>query len=115
MTNLLAICLSALLSVESSNGRDAKDGDNGLAVGVLQMWPCAVAEANRITGNRNRWTTADRRDQVKAKAMCLATLAWHYRRGVRDPVELACRWNRPDGKAAVEYRNKVKRAMKGKG
>ena len=111
MSNVIAIVLCALLQVESSNSRNIHGyNDGGSAVGVLQIHRVAVREANRIVGYQ-RWTYADRHDAEESKEMCRVTMAWHYRRGVKDPVELACRWNRPDGTASRMYRGKVKRAL----
>ena len=108
MTNVLAIVLAALIQVESG-GNPSAVGDGGRAVGILQQHPISVREANRITGNR--WTYADRRDPARAKAMCLATLAWHYKRGVTDPVELGGRWRNPKGDAPRWYKERVREAI----
>ena len=49
MTNTIAIVLEALSRIESA-GDPGAVGDVGRAVGVLKMWPCAVAEGNRQPG-----------------------------------------------------------------
>jgi hypothetical protein len=110
VTNLLTICVSALLLVESGGRANVPAGDGGRAVGPWQMWPCAVAEANRLIGYP-RWTLADRSDKQQAADMCRVTLAWHYRRGVRDAVELCCRWRNPQGNAPQWYRDRVTSAL----
>lgn len=121
MTNIIAIAASLILSVESSGGMDLRNGDGGRAVGPYQMWTCAVDEANRIEriysrrfGRKpRRWTYADRRNLIVSHEMCELTLIWHYyRRGIVDPIELACRWNKPYGKPSFPYRKKVIKAMK---
>ena len=110
MTSAVSIAIAALISVES-NGRPNVTGDGGRAVGILQAWPIAVREANRITGNRKRYTLADRRDPKRAISMCRDTLRWHYRRGVTDPIDLACRWRNPNGDAPEWYRERVRKAI----
>lgn len=110
MSNTISMVVSALLMIESNSGADTRDGDGGKAVGVLQQWPVSVREANRLVGER-RWRYEDRRDPDKAVAMCRTTLEWHYRRGVRDPVALACKWHRPYGPTSPGYRAKVKRVI----
>lgn len=109
MTALIASVIACLVQVESGGRRKPPDGDGGRAVGILQMWPCAVREANRIIGY-NEWTLEDRNNPTEARLMCAVTLQWHYGRGVTDPIDLACRWNKPDGKASARYRRKVKQA-----
>ena len=112
MTGIVSLAIAALLTVESGNVRSPADGDGGRAVGVLQQWPISVREANRIAGTR-RWTYADRRCPEKAVEMCRVTLLWHWRRGVRDPVDLACRWRNPNGNAPPWYRKRIREAIKG--
>ena len=120
MTNIIAIVLCAILHVESSGGTNLQSGDDGRAVGPYQMWVCSVAEANRIEGIYSRryeresrvWKSSDRSDLKKSTDMAELILIWHYRRGVTNAVELACRWNRPDGKASDRYRNKIKKILK---
>lgn len=119
MTNTLAIALCAILSVESRNGTDTRTGDGGRAVGHYQMWPVAVLEANRVERimarheNRKarRWTLANRKCPVKSREMCETTMRWHYRRGVTDPVCLACRWRNPYSPDNAGYRSKVRKAV----
>ena len=116
MTNIIAIVLSAILQVESSGGTDLRHGDDGKAVGPYQMWHCAVDEANRIDaiyarryGRKARvWVYADRIDFAKSEDMTELILIRFYRLGVTDPVDLACRHNRPDGFVGPEYWGKVK-------
>jgi hypothetical protein len=109
MTNTIAIVIAALIRIESA-GDPGAVGDGGRAVGVLQMWPCAVAEANRLAG-RQLWTLDDRWNQQLSRAMCKVTLEWHYKRGVTDPVELACRWRNPYSNCPEWYAAKVRRSL----
>ena len=110
MTNTIAIVMAALIRIESA-GDPGAVGDGGRAVGVLQMWPCAVAEANRIAG-RELWTLDDRWNQQLSRAMCKVTLEWHYKRGVTDPVELACRWRNPRGNVPEWHKAKIRKAVR---
>lgn len=70
-----------------------------------------VAECNRIAGEE-RWTLADRWDPQASLAMARAFMARQMERGVTDPVELVCRWNRPDGSARAGYRARAEREVK---
>ena len=112
MTSVVAIALAAVLATESGGYHPAAVPvrDGGRAVGPYQMWPIAVREANRIAG-RGLWSLDDRSNPQLARAMCLVTLAHHYRSGVSDPVELACRWRNPHGDAPDWHRDKIKRAI----
>lgn len=119
MTNLIAQIVAALILVES-NGNPAAIGDGGRAVGVLQMWPVAVEEANRIErieakreGRAARtWTLADRRSVEASREMCAVTLRFHYRRGTRGAVELAGKWRNPYSACPGWYRERVRKAMR---
>jgi hypothetical protein len=120
MTNIIAMALAAVLAVESQNGADKRTGDGGRAVGAFQMWPVAVQEANRIEsimarreGRRPRkWRVSDRVDIDRSMEMCEVTMVWHYRRGVTDPVELACRWRNPYSACPEWHRRKIEKAVK---
>ncbi len=101
--------IDALVQIESG-GRPAVTGDQCRAVGLLQLHPVAMREANRIAGS-NRWKLSDRFCPQKSRAMARTILTWHYRRGVTDPVELACRWNKPFGQTTAHYRAKVKATL----
>ena len=97
--------LDALAIVESDKNPDAI-GDRGKAVGMFQAWPIAVDEANRIIGREKNplWTYKDRRNPQQARAMAKATLDFHYKRGVTDPVKLGGKWRDPYGKVARRER-----------
>ena len=106
MTNTIAMVISALIAVESG-GDPAAVGDDGQAVGILQMWPCAVEEANRLAG-RHLWTREDRHNPQLSWAMAWKILEHHYQRGHTDAVSLACRWHSPYGEAPESYVEKVR-------
>jgi len=100
--------IDALIQIESE-GRQWVPGQNDEA-GILQIKPITVREANRISGFPH-FTQMDRWDVQRSRAMARTILVWHFRRGVTDPVDLACRWNRPFGEAAAEYRAKAIQAL----
>ena len=120
MTNIIAMALAAVLAVESQNGADKRTGDGGRAVGAFQMWPVAVQEANRIEsimarreGRRPRkWRVCERSSVDAAREMCEVTMVWHYRRGVTDPVALACKWRNPYSRCPEWHRRKIEKAVK---
>jgi hypothetical protein len=119
MNNIVSIAVAAAIAVESGNNPNVRDGDGGKAVGIAQMWPCAVAEANRLEGMHarrehrqpRRWTLRDRRNPTASRDMVVATLTAHYRWGVVDPVELACRWRNPNTQAPEWHRKKIVAAI----
>jgi len=110
MSNVIAIVVAALIQIES--GGDARAvGDDERSIGILQMRKIAVRESCRIVGAR-RWTYSDRWSPSKSREMCRVTLERHYRRGVTDPVKLACRWRNPDGRGCpLWYVNKCEREI----
>jgi hypothetical protein len=103
--------ISALMIVESSNN-DLAIGDQGRAIGCLQIHKAVVLDVNRITGSHYRWESMTNR--VQARAVCEAYLR-HYGRGATTE-QLARRWNGgPTGDrktATVAYWAKVKKAIK---
>ncbi len=119
MTNIIIGVVAALIQIESC-GNDAAVGDNGRAVGCLQLWPIAVAEANRVEAIAARsqgrtptvWSVDDRTNRQASVAMAFATLRWHYLRGVTDPIELGARWRNPKGDAPEWYVNKLRKQLK---
>ena len=108
MTNTIALVISILIQIESGGVANAV-GDDGRAVGILQMWPISVREANRIVG-KDLWTSKDRSDPQLSLAMAKVTLGYHYNRGVTDPIKLAGRWRNPHGNAPRWYLNKARKA-----
>jgi len=107
LTNLI----SALMLVESSNNNLAI-GDQGRAIGCLQIHKAVVLDVNRITGSHYRWESMTNR--VQARAVCEAYLK-HYGKG-KTTEEQARIWNGgPQGhhkKQATEaYWNKVRKHL----
>lgn len=104
--------LPAIEHVESSGRADAV-GDNGQAVGILQIHPVMVEDCNRIVGE-DRWTLEDRKCPEKSREM-FRVYSDHYSKGESDEV-VARRWNSgPRGdkkKVTVKYWKKVQRAMR---
>ena len=107
LTNLI----TALIAVESS-GNDLAIGDNGNAIGCLQIHRGVVLDVNKFTGSHYQWQQMTNRAQ--ARAVCEAYLK-HYGKGCTTE-QLARRWNggpSGDKKQATEaYWNKVKKQLK---
>lgn len=103
--------ISALMIVESS-GNDQAIGDNGRAIGALQIHKSVVLDVNRITGSNYRHSEMTNR--VAARAVCQAYLE-HYGRG-KSLEEQARIWNGgPTGHkkaATVSYWRRVQRNLK---
>ena len=107
LTNLI----SALIAVESS-GNDLAIGDQGRAIGPLQIHRAVVVDVNRFTGSHYRHQ--DMTNRAAARAVCQAYLE-HYGRGATTE-QLARRWNGgPTGDrkpATLPYWRKVQQEMK---
>ena len=107
LTNLI----TALMLVESSNN-DLAIGDQGRAIGCLQIHRAVVLDINRITGSHYRWESMTNR--VQARAVCAAYLT-HYGRGATTE-QLARRWNGgPTGDrkpATVAYWRRIQKVIK---
>jgi hypothetical protein len=107
VTNLI----TALIAVESG-GNDLAIGDNGRAVGPLQIHKAVVLDVNRITGSHYRHQ--DMTNRVQARAVCEAYLI-HYGRGATTE-QLARRWNGgPTGDrktATVAYWRRIQKVIK---
>lgn len=111
MSNLTNL-ITALIAVESS-GNDLAIGDNGRALGPLQIHRGVVQDVNRFTGSHYRWEAMTNRAQ--ARAVCEAYLT-HYGKG-KSTEEQARIWNGgPQGhkkKTATQaYWAKVKKNLK---
>jgi hypothetical protein len=107
----LSNLISALIIVESS-GNDLAIGDNGRAIGPLQIHRGVVQDVNRITGSNYRHQ--DMTNRVQARAVCEAYLK-HYGKG-KSTEEQARIWNAgPQGhkkKQATEaYWTKVRKHL----
>ena len=103
--------ITALMIVESA-GNDQAIGDNGRALGPLQIHRGVVLDVNRITGSNYRHSEMTNR--VAARAVCEAYLR-HYGRG--KSIEQQARiWNggpTGDRKTATErYWRRVQKAIK---
>lgn len=107
LTNLLA----AIIMVESGNN-DMAIGDNGKAIGALQIHRAVVIDANRISGRAYRWDRMTNRTEALQVAEIYLR---HYGRSKSDE-QLARIWNGgPTGyqkAATVGYWNKVKKHLK---
>ena len=107
----LSNLISALIIVESS-GNDLAIGDQGRAIGCLQIHRAVVLDVNRFTGSNYRWEAMTNRAQ--ARAVCQAYLT-HYGRGATTE-QLARRWNGgPTGDrktATMAYWRRVQKAIK---
>jgi hypothetical protein len=108
----LSNLITALIIVESS-GNDLAIGDQGRAVGPLQIHRGVVQDVNRITGSNYQWQQMTNR--VQARAVCEAYLT-HYGKG-KSTEEQARIWNGgPQGhkkKTATQaYWLKVQRNLK---
>lgn len=68
MEALLTVLIPILLSIEGSNRDVVPDGDDGKAVGCLQIHKIYVREVNRILGE-NRYSYDDRRNRKKSIEM----------------------------------------------
>lgn len=108
----LSNLISALMIVESSNN-DMAIGDQGRAIGCLQIHKAVVLDVNRITGSHYRHQ--DMTNRVAARAVCEAYLK-HWGKG-KTTEEQARIWNGgPQGhkkKTATQaYWNKVEKHLK---
>jgi len=86
--------IPALIEVES-NGNDSAIGDEGQAVGCLQIHPIMVREVNRIL-KKDKFTEMDRYDRKKSIDMCRVYLRhWGLHLYGNDASEekLARLWN----------------------
>ena len=107
LTNLI----SALIIVESS-GNDLAIGDQGRAIGCLQIHRAVVLDVNRITGSHYRHQ--DMTNRAQARAVCQAYLE-HYGRG-KTTEQQARIWNGgPTGDrklVTLAYWRRVQKAIK---
>ena len=108
----LSNLISALIMVESSNN-DLAIGDQGRAIGCLQIHKAVVADVNKFTGSHYRHQ--DMTNRAQARAVCEAYLK-HWGKG-KTTEEQARIWNAgPQGhkkKTATQaYWNKVEKHLK---
>jgi soluble lytic murein transglycosylase-like protein len=100
----------AVCAVES-NGNPRAVGDNSLAVGIAQIHPIMVREANRLAGTK--YTLKDRLDPVKSKAI-FTIYVEHYGKG--KSLEYKARlWNGGPGgnskTATIAYWKKIQKHL----
>ena len=110
MSNLSNL-ITALIAVESS-GNDMAVGDQGKAIGCLQIHKAVVLDVNRITGSNYRHSEMTNR--VAARAVCEAYLKAYGKNATTE--QLARIWNGgPTGdkkQATLGYWNKVSKHIK---
>lgn len=103
--------INALVRVESG-GRAAVVGDNGKAVGILQIHKCVIDDVNRIY--KTTYTYADRTNPIKSREICKKYLT-HYAGKNATDEKYARVWNGgPKGhtkKATEKYWARVKAAL----
>ena len=92
LETLISLILPILAAVESNHNPNAI-GDNGAAIGILQIHAIMVKDVNRISGKA--YTLQDRRSKAKSYEMATIYLK-HYG---KPNAEYLCRlWNAgPDG------------------
>lgn len=96
MTNLITILIPALMAVESGGDIDAV-GDDGKAVGCLQIHECVIRDVNRIY--KTRYVSEDRLSYERSVEICEHYLQYYgyaleenHHRGV-GLEDLARIWN----------------------
>jgi hypothetical protein len=103
--------ISALMIVESGNN-DQAIGDQGRAIGCLQIHKAVVLDVNKFTGSSYRHQ--DMTNRVAARAVCQAYLE-HYGRG-KTTEQQARIWNGgPTGDrkpVTLAYWRRVQRNLK---
>jgi len=75
--------LDAICAVESSNGRDRRDGDGGRAIGPYQIHRAYWVDGTLFLGVR--WPYSDARDPIKARQVVRAYVQ-HYQRAGSYPA-----------------------------
>lgn len=110
---MTAQLLAALMLVESGNQADAI-GDNGRAIGCLQITKACVRDVNRIYGTSYRWPD-DCFNRYLSGRICEQYLT-HWCGPDASPEVLARTWNAgPSGhkqKASLKYWRKVQKHLK---
>jgi hypothetical protein len=101
--------IAILAMIESSNQPNAI-GDNGKAIGILQIHRSVVKDVNRIYGTNYKWPE-DCKDKEKAKDICFKYLSYYGKD--KTPEQLARIWNGgPNGhnsKATIPYLKKFRK------
>ena len=106
------------LEVIESNGNTQAIGDNGKAVGCLQIWSIMTKECNRIL-KRNEFTDKDRLSRSKSRQMATVFLSYqrtrYFKKYGKYPTsaELASAWNTGSiFKQNTKYKKKYKELVK---
>lgn len=63
--------------MKESRGISTAVGDNGQAVGILQMHPEVILDVNNIYGTD--YSIEDRLDPFKSRAICVLYVTWYAR------------------------------------
>ena len=101
--NVSLLLLLALIQVESG-GRPNAIGDNGQAVGILQIHPIMVEDCNRISGKH--YTLADRLDPVKScEIASLYLKRYSTAEKAKNDIDLSKLWN--GGPAGMKNNNTI--------
>lgn len=115
----LDIALHCIHMVESSGGKNTKDGDNGDAIGEYQIHKSYWEDATRIL--KVDWPYKNARNKIKAEKAVRAYLL-HYQKTNKYPatIETYTRLhnggpNGPKRKSTVVYWNKCKQYLPKKG
>jgi hypothetical protein len=87
-----------ILMLLESNGDPSAVGDNGKAIGCLQIHPVLVYDVNRIANTK--YTLNDRLNPVKSQEMAFIYFR-HYLGNSAKPEEMARLWN-----SGPNWRNK---------
>ena len=102
--------VAAIIHVES-RGDDSAIGDNGLAVGCLQIHPIMVREANRLL-RADSFTLSDRYSRVKSVQM-FEVIRANVKEATNEKVARC--WNGGGNgykkRATLKYWNKVKKQL----
>jgi len=113
------IALFVAIAIVESGGNPNAVGDNGLAVGIVQIQPCVVADCNewlRRHKHKTRFTLKDRRSITKSYQMFVIYLN-RWASGKSQEHKARC-WNGgPKGhtkKATLSYWRRVKQALNSK-
>ena len=106
--------LIATLIMVESGGNDFAVGDQGRAIGCLQIHKCVIDDVNRLYGMTYQWPESAYSRET-AISICRLYLM-HYAPKKATDKQLARTWNGgPKGykkQATLKYWNKVKAAMK---
>lgn len=118
MNPLLTFLIPVLIIVESG-GNDNAIGDEGKAVGCLQIHECVIQDVNRVY--KTTFTKEDRLNREKSIQICTLYLTYYGEKyekktGKKATEEVLARiWNGgPNGwkkESTIKYWNKVKKLL----